>query len=118
MISLKQTALWMAAFCPLIAGRAEVNKAEQIAPDVYFHEGDLKGHGHCNNGWIVFDDFVLVIDGNCPSGAQMILPKIKAVTDKPVRFALDTHHHGEHAYGSLFWVENVDVPVAHAGRIE
>ena len=29
---------------------AEVNKAEQIAPDVYFHEGDLKGSGHCNNG--------------------------------------------------------------------
>src|SRR2546430_4424251 len=30
--------------------RAEVNKAEPIAPDVYFHEGDIKGHGHCNNG--------------------------------------------------------------------
>ena len=35
---------------------AEVNQAEQIAPDVYFHEGDIKGHGHCNNGWIVFED--------------------------------------------------------------
>ena len=32
---------------------AEVNKTDLIAPDVYFHEGDLKSHGHSNNGWIV-----------------------------------------------------------------
>ena len=96
---------------------AEVNKAEQIAPDVYFHEGDLKGHGHCNNGWIVFEDYVLVIDGNFPSGAQEIIPKIKAITDKPIRFAFDTHHHGDHAYGNQVWVENGAVPVAHAGVV-
>ena len=111
--------LVLAAFLsPASLSTAEVNRVEKLAPDVYFHEGDLKGHGHCNNGWIVFDDFVLVIDGNFPSGAQVILPKIKAVTDKPVRFAFDTHHHGDHAYGNLFWVENGAVPVAHAGVIE
>src|SRR5713101_4034594 len=111
--------LLLAAFLsPASLATAEVNGVEKLAPDVYFHEGDLKGHGHCNNGWIVFDDFVLVIDGNFPSGAQVILPKIKAVTDKPVRFAFDTHHHGDHAYGNLFWVENGAVPVAHAGVIE
>jgi len=98
--------------------RAEVNKAEQIAPGVYFHEGDIKGHGHCNNGWIVFEDYVLVIDANFPSGAQEIIPKIKAITDKPIRFAFDTHHHGDHAYGNQLWVENGAVPVAHTGVIE
>jgi cyclase len=97
---------------------AEVNKAERIAPDVYFHEGDIKGHGHCNNGWIVFEDYVLVIDGNFPSGAQEIIPKIKAITDKPIRFAFDTHHHGDHAYGNQVWVENGATPVAHTGVIE
>jgi len=97
---------------------AQVNKAEQIAPDVYFHEGDLKGHGHCNNGWIVFEDYVLVVDGNFPSGAQEIIPKIKAITDKPIRFAFDTHHHGDHAYGNQVWVDNGAVPVAHTGVIE
>ncbi len=97
---------------------AAVNQVENLAPGVYFHEGDLKGHGHCNNGWIVFEDYVLVIDGNFPSGAKEILPKIKAVTEKPIRFAFDTHHHGDHAYGNLVWVENGAVPVAHAGVIE
>jgi cyclase len=40
---------------------------------------------------------VLVIDANFPSGAKLVLPKIRALTDKPVRFAFDTHHHGDHA---------------------
>src|SRR5947207_2499253 len=118
MISLKHSALFIIALCPLIGGRAEVNKAEELAPGVYFHEGDLKGHGHCNNGWIVFDDYVLVIDGNFPSGAQEIIPKIKAVTDKPIRFAFDTHHHGDHAYGNQIWVDNGATPVAHVGVLE
>jgi cyclase len=97
---------------------AEVNNVDTLAPGVYFHEGDLKGKGHCNNGWVVFEDYVLVIDGNFPSGAKEIIPKIKAVTDKPIRFAFDTHHHGDHAYGNLVWVENGATPVAHAGVIE
>ncbi len=97
---------------------AEVNQAEQIAPDVYFHEGDIKTSGHCNNGWIVFEDYVLVVDGNFPGGAQELIPKIKAVTDKPIRFVFDTHHHGDHAYGNQVWVDNGAVPVAHAGVID
>ena len=73
---------------------AEVNVVEPVAPQVYFHEGEITGKGHCNNGWIIFEDYVVVIDANFPSGAKVILPKIRALTDKPIRFAFDTHHHG------------------------
>src|ERR1700716_2804012 len=111
-------ALIIAACLPTGLALAEVNKVENIVPDVYLHESDIKGHGHCNNGWIVFEDYVLVIDGNFPSGAQEIIPKIKAVTDKPIRFAFDTHHHGDHAYGNQVWVDNGATPVAHVGVIE
>lgn len=100
------------------AALAEIDKAEKIADDVYFHEGDLKGKGHCNNGWIVLADYVLVIDANFPSGALEVIPKIRSVTDKPIRFAFDTHHHGDHAYGNQVWVENGATPVAHAGVLE
>jgi len=55
---------------------SQVNQVQTIAPDVYFHEGDIKGHGHCNNGWVIFEDYVLVIDGNFPSGAHEIIPKM------------------------------------------
>ena len=92
---------------------SQINTVKELAPGVYFHEGDLRGKGHCNNGWVIFDDYVLVLDANFPSGALEIIPKIKALTNKPIRFAFDTHHHGDHAYGNQIWVDNGAVPVAH-----
>ncbi len=103
---------------PGVPGLAEVNKAESIAPGVYFHEGDIGRKGHCNNGWIVFDDYVLVVDGNFPSGAQEVIPKIKSTSDKPIRFTFNTHHHGDHAYGNQIWLETGATPVAHLGVLE
>jgi glyoxylase-like metal-dependent hydrolase (beta-lactamase superfamily II) len=61
----------------------------------------------------VFDDYVLVIDANFPSGAQQVIQKIKAQTNKPIRFAFDTHHHGDHAYGNQVWADNGGTIVAH-----
>src|SRR5438552_8301916 len=112
----------LAGLCPLLflatllhPASSAVNEVKEVAPGVFFHEGDLAGKGHCNNGWIVFDDYVLVIDANFPSGAAEILPKIQAITSKPVRFAFDTHHHGDHAYGNQFWVDHGATPVANVG---
>jgi glyoxylase-like metal-dependent hydrolase (beta-lactamase superfamily II) len=91
----------------------QINTVKELAPGVYFHEGDLRGKGHCNNGWVIFEDYVLVLDANFPSGALEIIPKIKAQTNKPIRFAFDTHHHGDHAYANQVWIDNGAVPVAH-----
>jgi cyclase len=105
---------------PLPAGAAEAAAAELIAPDIYFHEGNVSDNADavCNNGWIMFEDYVLVVDANFPAGARLIISKIRALTDKPIRFAFDTHHHGDHAYGNQVFVENGGVPVAHTGVIE
>jgi len=102
------------------AGMAEAAKEEIIAADVYFHEGQVSDTADavCNNGWIMFEDYVLVIDANFPAGAKLIIGKIRALTDKPIRFAFDTHHHGDHAYGNQIFVKNGGVPVAHTGVVE
>lgn len=104
---------------PAVAAQdAEVDK---LASDIYFHEGDVVSDNApavCNNGWIVFEDYVLVIDANFPAGAKMMIGKIRAITDKPIRFVFDTHHHGDHAYGNQIFVENGGVPVAHTGVLE
>src|SRR5712692_8194415 len=39
---------------------AEIGKVDPVATDVYFHEGNLIAKGTCNNGWVVFEDYVLV----------------------------------------------------------
>ena len=111
------------ALCPILclaflaspaAQPSAVGRVQQLAPDVYFYEGDIS-KGHCNNGWVVFEDYVLVIDANYPSGAREVIAKIRELTQKPVRFAFDTHHHGDHAYGNQVWVEQGATPVAHTG---
>ncbi len=105
---------------PIPPGMAEATQADLLSPDVYFHEGQLSDTAEavCNNGWIIFEDYVLVIDANFPAGAKLMISKIRSLTDKPIRFALDTHHHGDHAYGNEVYVENGAVPVAHTGVIE
>jgi len=83
---------------------AQINTVHTVGPGVYFHEGDPR-RGHSNNGWVVFDDFILVIDANYPSGAQIVMPKIKETSDKPVRFVFNTHNHADHAYGNKLWAD-------------
>ena len=116
---MKRVAMYVLTTCVLLGllqqrdVASQVNAVKELAPGVYFHEGDLRAKGHCNNGWVIFDDYVLVLDANFPSGAQEIIPKIKAQTSKPIRFAFDTHHHGDHAYANQLWIDNGAVPVAH-----
>jgi len=99
----------------LLPAQGEVNKAQEVSPGVWFHEGDIGRKGHCNNGWVVFKDYVLVVDANFPSGAKEVIPKIKATTDRPIRFAFDTHHHGDHAYGNQVWADLGATVIAHEG---
>ena len=116
---MKPLAMYLLTICVLVGFvhqrrvASQLNTVKELAPGVYFHEGDLRGKGHCNNGWVIFDDYVLVLDANFPSGAEEIIPKIKAQTNKPIRFAFDTHHHGDHAYGNQVWADLGAVPVAH-----
>jgi len=93
------------------AAESKVGVAQEIAPGVFFHEGDIT-KGYSNEGWVEFKRFVLVVDGNFPGGAKEVLAKIRKQTDKPIRFAFDTHHHGDHMYGNQVWADAGAVPIA------
>jgi cyclase len=96
------------------APQEQTGKVENVSADVYFRQ-DEDG---CNTGWVILEDYVLVIDANFPSGAKELLSRIRAVTDKPVRFAFDTHHHGDHVYGNQIFLQNGAVPLAHTGVLD
>jgi len=78
---MRRFALYVLSTCVITAvlyqrdAATQINTVKELAPGVYFHEGDLRGKGHCNNGWVIFDDYVLVVDANFPSGAQEIIPE-------------------------------------------
>lgn len=73
----------------------------ELAPGVYFRKTQMQPEFiGCNQGWIVFKDFVLVIDANFPNQAEKVIALIRQHTDKPIRYVFDTHYHGDHADGN------------------
>lgn len=56
---------------------------------------------HSNVGVIVGDDAVLVVDSDyLPSRARADIALIRTVTDKPVKYLVNTHWHGDHTHGN------------------
>ena len=88
-----------------IAARAEPGEVKNLAPGVYVWQGDRDKREPANCMWVVFHDYELVVDANFPWGAREILPRIRATTNKPIRFVLNTHYHGDHAYGNAIFAD-------------
>jgi cyclase len=99
------------------AALAQLNTVQEIAPGVYFHEGDPR-LGTCNNGWIEMGAYVVVVDANYPVGATRVLPKVRAATAKPVRYVVDTHFHPDHSFGNAIWSEAGATIVAQSGAFD
>lgn len=84
--------------------RAQSSRLEEVAPGVWFRPGE-RDMGHCNNVIIEMEDYLVVVDANFPSGADLVIEEIKQVSDKPVKYVFDTHHHGDHLYGNPVWTK-------------
>ena len=84
---------------------------KEIAPGVFFRYSSISAtdktvpFGGSNNIWIVFKEYVVVIDANFPKEAGDVLEAIKKTTKLPVKYVFDTHHHGDHAWGNSVWAK-------------
>ncbi|HET9319408.1 MAG TPA: MBL fold metallo-hydrolase [Bryobacteraceae bacterium] len=97
---------------------AQPGTVKQIVPGVWFREGDLMNLGHCNNIIIEMQDYLIVVDANFPSGARLAMEAAKKVSNKPVKYVFDTHHHGDHAYGNPLWTRTGAITLAYKGVAE
>ena len=97
---------------------AQPGTVKQIAPGVWFREGDLENMGHCNNIIVEMKDYLIVVDANFPSGARLAMEAAKKVSNKPVKYVFDTHHHGDHAYGNPVWTQAGATTLAYKGVAE
>ena len=103
---MRLAAMFSFAVLLFVAAYGAVDRVRELAPGVYFWQGDHDSRQPANSTWIVFKDYVLVIDANFPWGAREILPRIRSITNKPIRFVFDTHYHGDHAYGNSLFVDS------------
>ena len=78
---------------------------QEIAPNVFAHIHSGVGWDICNSGFIIGDDGVLVIDAMMvASQVRPYLEEIRKVTDKPIRYLVNTHHHVDHSFGNQFYL--------------
>ena len=78
----------------------------EVAPGVFFRKAQTAPtFTGCNQGWIEFKDYVLVIDANFPGQVDHLLKAVREKTQKPIKFVFDTHHHGDHADGNVHFVK-------------
>jgi cyclase len=85
-------------------------RVERLADGVYaiLHDDSTKewptgatDWPHGNTGVIVGGNAVLVVDTTfLPSRAKADLALIRLITDKPVRYIVNTHWHGDHTHGN------------------
>jgi len=73
----------------------EIFKLEPLSGSVYA----LYGRGG-NVGFFVGPDSVFVVDSQFENIAPGIVEQIKKVTDKPIKYLLNTHHHPDHVGGN------------------
>lgn len=83
-------------------------KTEKLSDNIYV----LFGRGG-NIGLCVGDDGVFMIDDQYAPLSDKILAAISEITDKPVRFLLNTHWHGDHTGGNENFGNKGAVIVAH-----
>ena len=83
-------------------------KTHQLADGVYY----LEGSGG-NIGVSIGDDGVFLIDDQYAPLSEKIIAAIRALTDKPIRFVFNTHHHGDHTGGNSNMSKGGAILVSH-----
>jgi cyclase len=91
--------LWLLITLPVLAqqefSKVQI-KATKVAGSVYM----LEGSGG-NIGVSVGDDGIVIVDDQFAPLAGKIREALKTISDKPLRFVLNTHFHGDHSGGNV-----------------
>ncbi len=100
------------AGCLVAAQEEDFSKVEmkvtKVAGSVYMLQGDDAG----NIGASVGEDGIVVVDDQYAPLAEKIQAALKGITDKPVRFIINTHYHGDHTGGNEYFQKQAPI-IAH-----
>ena len=69
----------------------------EIGRDLYAFTAE----GDPNSGVIIGDDGVIVIDAQAtPAMAQLVIERVRSVTDKPIKYVVLSHYHAVRVLGA------------------
>src|SRR5262245_10193142 len=92
---------------PIIKG---AHRFEKIADGIYYATASGTMTVGANSPVIVSDNEAIVIDSETsPAAGRALVQDIKAFTDKPVKFVIDSHFHYDHLFGNQVFGPDVQV---------
>jgi quinoprotein relay system zinc metallohydrolase 2 len=110
------------ALSPFLAAPDAAAKTEptEIAPGLFVHQGQhaLVNAGNAgdiaNISFIIGNEAVAVVDtGGSAHVGQAAREVLRTITDKPVRFVINTHMHPDHVFGNVAFEGDKPEYVAH-----
>lgn len=83
---------------------------QRVADGVYFGSGTGNLMVVSNAGIVINENDVLVVDSHAtPAAAAALLRELREITDKPVRYVVNSHFHWDHAHGNQIYGDGVEV---------
>ena len=83
------------------AVESETHRFVEVAKGVWHVSGNGKVHTMSNAMVLVGEFDTLIVDSHVtPSAARTLLDSISSITDKPVRYLVNSHYHFDHAHGN------------------
>src|SRR5271155_3464895 len=79
-------------------------KVSKVSGNVYMIEG-----AGGNIGASVGDDGIVIVDDQYAPLADKIQAALKGITDKPVRFIINTHYHPDHTGGNEYFQKQAPI---------
>jgi cyclase len=103
--------LWLDASAqsggPIVSG---AHRFEKVAEGIYYATASGTMTVGANSPIILTDTEALVVDSEItPAAARALVADLKAVTDKPVKYVIDSHYHYDHAFGNQVFGPDVQV---------
>ena len=93
----------------------------EVAPGIRVRQGAIaeatraNRDGIANIGCIIGDESVAVVDpGGSLTDGERLRAGVRALTDRPIRYVVQTHFHPDHCFGAAAFLEDEPVFVGHA----
>ena len=68
-------------------------------------------------GWLNSSDGYVVVDSQFPNTAPHVIEELKKLGDKPFKYLINTHHHGDHTAGNIAFKGLAKNVVAHQNSL-
>lgn len=89
---------------------SDSHRFTEVADGVWFATGTGSVHTMSNALVLVGEFDTLVVDSHVtPAAARALLDSLSVVTDKPVRYLVNSHYHFDHAHGNQSFPDGVEI---------